>query len=337
MTILIGNLTFGQNTIFEGKMKEALQAFSKAKIPAEFVTVSYKFEQIASVETKSWLPFYNHAMCYIMASFLEKPEDGGKKDAHLEMALISIEKIKILAPEESEVYAIASLYYTAKLIINPMERAQKFSPLSHAAIAKSLALNPDNPRPKQLKISNDYGKAAFFGSNTDEICEAANALLNDWDNFKPKSEIHPNWGKNTLLETVNACSEKVEATTVEPIEKEITGGNMLTVEVKDLKSNKGIVLMQLMDEDQKVLQSLTGKIENNTTSIVVKGLEKGIYSIQYFHDENENMSMDTDQYGRPTEGYGYSNNAKGTMGPPKIKKTLFNLDQDLTMSLITRN
>jgi len=59
-------------------------------------------------------------------------------------------------------------------------------------------------------------------------------------------------------------------------------------------------------------------------------------SIGAIHDENMNGKLDTNWAGVPTEGYGFSNNAKGVLGAPSFEAASFSYDGrnvDLTMSL----
>jgi uncharacterized protein (DUF2141 family) len=43
------------------------------------------------------------------------------------------------------------------------------------------------------------------------------------------------------------------------------------------------------------------------------------------HDENENSKMDFNFLGMPLEGYGFSNDASGTFGPPSFEDAAFRL------------
>jgi uncharacterized protein (DUF2141 family) len=49
----------------------------------------------------------------------------------------------------------------------------------------------------------------------------------------------------------------------------------------------------------------------------------GVYAVACFHDENGNGKLDTGLFGIPKEGTAASNDAKGTMGPPKFKDAKF--------------
>jgi len=162
-----------------------------------------KFEVIANVEKSEWLPLYYHAHCYILMSFME--QDATKKDSYLDVAEKSINKLIPMAPAEAEVYVLQAFYLTGRLVVNPMERGQQYSGLSGQAIGKALALDATNPRAKMLKIQMDMGSAPYMGKDPKSFCPAAKELLANWDNFKPKSQLHPNWGKEQVAGIVKGC------------------------------------------------------------------------------------------------------------------------------------
>ena len=51
----------------------------------------------------------------------------------------------------------------------------------------------------------------------------------------------------------------------------------------------------------------------------------GIWSAQAFHDENTNTTIDTTLFGIPTEGLGFSNDARFRFGPPTFDDAAFQL------------
>jgi uncharacterized protein (DUF2141 family) len=62
----------------------------------------------------------------------------------------------------------------------------------------------------------------------------------------------------------------------------------------------------------------------------------GVYAIAVIHDENMNGKLDTNWLGVPKEGYGFSRDAKGALGPPLFSAASFQYDGpslDLTISL----
>ncbi len=59
--------------------------------------------------------------------------------------------------------------------------------------------------------------------------------------------------------------------------------------------------------------------------LVFAGLAPGKYAIAAFHDEDRDGDLDTNLLGIPTEGYGFSNEARGTFGPPGFDAAAFTI------------
>ncbi len=105
----------------------------------------------------------------------------------------------------------------------------------------------------------------------------------------------------------------------------------LTVEISELSNNDGQILLQLYDENQNKVKGKYGKIENKKCIIVIENLKEGNYAFKYFHDENKNDKLDSNWIALPVEGYGFSNNATGTFGPPSFDKWIFELKSNKKM------
>lgn len=106
----------------------------------------------------------------------------------------------------------------------------------------------------------------------------------------------------------------------------------LKVEIDKLKNSNGQILLELSDGEKNSIKVVTQKIENNKCTILIKNLKPGQYSFRYFHDENSNTKLDTNFIGMPKEGFGFSNNAKGSFGPPSHQKLIFELNGDTTLN-----
>ncbi len=111
----------------------------------------------------------------------------------------------------------------------------------------------------------------------------------------------------------------------------------LTVNITDLKNDKGVVLIKLMDANENTVKGLKGNIVDKKCTVKISDLPAGTYALSFIHDENSNGKLDMKTLGPPAEGYGYSNNARGLFGPAKFKDQLFELNSDLTMDLKTDN
>ena len=62
-------------------------------------------------------------------------------------------------------------------------------------------------------------------------------------------------------------------------------------------------------------------------------LPAGTYAIGIFVDANYNNEMDRNFFGVPKEQYGFSNNAKGSFGPPSFKDASFTITGDLSLRI----
>jgi uncharacterized protein (DUF2141 family) len=102
----------------------------------------------------------------------------------------------------------------------------------------------------------------------------------------------------------------------------------LGIEITSIRNDKGKIMLQLFDDKEKVLVQEMGTIRDNKSIFTLKNLKPGKYAIRYYHDENMNMKMETNFVGKPTEGYGFSNNVVGKFGPPPFEKWLFELKED---------
>jgi uncharacterized protein (DUF2141 family) len=87
-------------------------------------------------------------------------------------------------------------------------------------------------------------------------------------------------------------------------------------------------MLQFFDENEKILTQEKKEITDNKCLLTIKNLEPGKYAIRYYHDENMNGKMETNLVGKPTEGYGFSNNVTGKFGPPPFEKWLFEINGD---------
>lgn len=69
------------------------------------------------------------------------------------------------------------------------------------------------------------------------------------------------------------------------------------------------------------------------TAVYSFDIPKGTYTIGIFVDVNLNNKMDTNFLGIPKEQYGFSQNAKGFMGPPSFEDASFTVDGDTSLTI----
>jgi uncharacterized protein (DUF2141 family) len=94
----------------------------------------------------------------------------------------------------------------------------------------------------------------------------------------------------------------------------------LTIEVRDVKTDKGPVMIALYNSAAGFLKQPTGVMAapatGATVSMIFKDVPAGDYAFAAFQDANRNGVLDRNLIGMPTEEYAFSNNAYGHMGPP---------------------
>jgi len=110
----------------------------------------------------------------------------------------------------------------------------------------------------------------------------------------------------------------------------------LTIQITGLNNSTGQVLLELRDEKNERIAGISRNIADNSCIFVIKNLKPGKFAFKYFHDQNNNEELDTNWIGIPTEGYGFSNNAEGTFGPPSFKEMIFSLLKDTTLTCVPK-
>lgn len=116
------------------------------------------------------------------------------------------------------------------------------------------------------------------------------------------------------------------------------------VKILSIRNSSGTVACALFDTPDgfpnDYLRMATNvmviKIRKDQARCDFEDIPSGKYAMAVIHDENMNGKLDTNFLGIPTEGYGFSNDAKGALGAPSFSAASFHYDGqnlELTMSL----
>jgi uncharacterized protein (DUF2141 family) len=105
----------------------------------------------------------------------------------------------------------------------------------------------------------------------------------------------------------------------------------LTVTVKNVRNPKGSVMIAVFDQSNydKVDRTKIKQQANAATgdvTFVFHDIPAGTYAVAAYHDENGNGKLDRNFLHIPTEGYGFSNDARGTTRSPSFSASKFSLD-----------
>ncbi len=99
------------------------------------------------------------------------------------------------------------------------------------------------------------------------------------------------------------------------------------ITISGLRNDKGNVLISLFRNDrgfpgepQHAFRTYRLYIRSGKSITSISDLPSGNYAIAVLHDENGDLTMNKNWLGIPKEGFGFSNNAMGTFGPPAFSK-----------------
>lgn len=107
----------------------------------------------------------------------------------------------------------------------------------------------------------------------------------------------------------------------------------LTIKFSGTTSNSGNVMIRISNSEGEEFKLLSLPADRQPLEIQV-ALKAGSYAIAAYHDANNNQKLDKSFMGVPTENYGFSNNARGTFGPPSLSDQLFALNKDTSISIV---
>jgi uncharacterized protein (DUF2141 family) len=89
----------------------------------------------------------------------------------------------------------------------------------------------------------------------------------------------------------------------------------LSVSVSGLRNDSGSVRCGLyaspdgFREPGREMRGAVAPIKNGLATCVFNGVPAGTYAIAVFHSEHNETQMETGLFGKPKQGYGFSNNA----------------------------
>ncbi|MCY4608268.1 MAG: DUF2141 domain-containing protein [bacterium] len=117
----------------------------------------------------------------------------------------------------------------------------------------------------------------------------------------------------------------------------------LAIDVTGIRSDDGRVFLALhqdradvsFPDDQGAVAGAWMNAVAGTLSLVFPDLAEGHYAVSVMHDENGDGELDANLLGVPTEGYGFSNDATGFMGPPDFSDASVEIGDEPFHAVIT--
>ena len=159
------------------------------------VEQSNKLSLIAKKWDNEWIAHYYAALSKTTLSYMEK--DAAKRDAYLDEATKEKEDaVTLLKKENDETFVLGAMIANARMVIDGMNRWQKYGKIFNEDLESAKEINPDNPRMYYLQgVSKFYTPKAFGGGKKAAIAyfEKAEGLF-----AKEKSGdiTKPYWGRD---------------------------------------------------------------------------------------------------------------------------------------------
>jgi uncharacterized protein (DUF2141 family) len=106
-------------------------------------------------------------------------------------------------------------------------------------------------------------------------------------------------------------------------------GNTIAVAVSGLHNNTGDVRCGLYNsaatfpKDGQQFQGAIAPIASQQATCTFSNVPPGTYAVALFHAEKGETKLRTGFFGQPEEGYGFSRNATGSMGPPSFNAAAY--------------
>ncbi|WP_273567332.1 hypothetical protein [Maribacter halichondriae] len=200
IALVATSMSMAQDQYTKG-MQKAFQLWGEGKT----AEASNMFERIASVELDNWLPHYYVAQVNTVISFGEK--DKEKLTQQLEKAQESVDIAKAISPDNPEILVQQAMVHTAWVAFDGETYGMTLAPKVTSIYAKAAELAPDNPRVVFSKAQWDMGSAQYFGGDVTPYCKDVERAIELFNNFKPESDFHPNWGKDQAEATLENCGK----------------------------------------------------------------------------------------------------------------------------------
>ncbi len=113
----------------------------------------------------------------------------------------------------------------------------------------------------------------------------------------------------------------------------------LTITFSGLEPARGNLMIALCNSEDNFSRETepflhkTAPVTGTSTRVTFSDVPEGSYAVKVIHDENKNGEMDMNLIRLPKEGFGFSNNVMGKMGPPKFNEAKFSVSGDTSISI----
>ncbi|MDT0559159.1 hypothetical protein RM697_10890 [Ichthyenterobacterium sp. W332] len=199
LALLVVSAITNAQTNFEKGMQKAFELWQNDK----WSEAENLFERIANAEPDEWLPHYYIAQMNSLKSWSVKDETVLK--AQLSKAQEHLNIAKRISENNPEILIMQGQIYTNWVAFDGATYGMKYAAIISELYKKANKLAPNNPRAAFCKADWAMGSAKYFGQDTKPFCKDIEASIELFTNFKPESNLHPNWGIERAEEVLASC------------------------------------------------------------------------------------------------------------------------------------
>ncbi|WP_353779405.1 hypothetical protein [Winogradskyella sp. 3972H.M.0a.05] len=200
LAFMISSAICGAQGNFEKGMQKAFELWENDK----WGEAENLFERIAKAEPDQWLPHYYIAQMNSLKSWNEKDETVLK--SQLDKAQQHLDLAKNISENNPEIMVLQAHLYTNWVAFDGATYGMKYGQTVTEIYNKAYELAPDNPRVVYNKAEWGMGSARYFGQDTKPFCKDIEKSIELFANFKPESELHPNWGQKRAEQVLASCN-----------------------------------------------------------------------------------------------------------------------------------
>ena len=179
---------------FKAPLQATWNALDTTNAPEAKLQLVNKLTLIAKKWPNEWSTHFYACVGKVFAAYDER--DEAKHDALLDEAdKERDEAVSLLGKENDETYVVSAMIANCRMMVNPMQRWQKYGKLFEDNLKNAKDINPSNPRMYYLKAVSTMFTPKNFGGGK----KAALPYFEKADGFFAKEDgkdiTKPYWGK----------------------------------------------------------------------------------------------------------------------------------------------
>lgn len=202
LLLLVLSFSISAQSQYEKGMQKAFGLWGEGKA----TEASAMFARIAQAEKDNWIPPYYAANSLITSTFQIK--DKTMVNEMLEQAKRFITLAHEASPDNSEVYTLEGLLYTAYVAMDPETYGMKYSGKVMGLHAKAIEIDETNPRAHLNNVEWELGSARFFKADLAPFCDKLEAVRPLFQNQKKSEPFAPERGEGRIDQVKAECGCK---------------------------------------------------------------------------------------------------------------------------------